>query len=211
MPRRKGGGRPASRCRGNPTPDTGCTTHRVLAQEPVHEIERTSLGMFEGEATVQTPRRPMTGLGSQLGPLAGLCGTLFLLVVLGRTVGLGAGGWVVGLAAGLALNVALARALWRDPTARLGPAGWITLLRATLAVGVAALTAASFERSVAVATLVTLASIALALDFVDGWVARRTKTTGQARSRRDRRYPPESVAGRPEDLGSSGLRMSRQQ
>ena len=141
--------------------------------------------MFEGEATVQTPRRPMTGLGSQFGPLAGLCGTLFLLVVLGRTVGLGAGGWVVGLAAGLALNVALARALWRDPTARLGPAGWITLLRATLAVGVAALTAASFERSVAVATLVTLASIALALDFVDGWVARRTKTESELGAKLD--------------------------
>jgi phosphatidylglycerophosphate synthase len=43
-------------------------------------------------------------------------------------------------------------------------------------VGVAALTAASFELPVATATLVTLASIALALDFVDGWLARRTRT-----------------------------------
>ncbi len=52
----------------------------------------------------------------------------------------------------------------------------MTLTRATLAVGVAALTAASFERAVAVATLVTLASVALALDFVDGRLARRTGT-----------------------------------
>jgi phosphatidylglycerophosphate synthase len=52
----------------------------------------------------------------------------------------------------------------------------VTLIRATLAVGVAALSAASFERDVAVATLVTLASVALALDFVDGWIARRTAT-----------------------------------
>ena len=50
----------------------------------------------------------------------------------------------------------------------------MTLARASLAIGVAALTAASFERNVAVATLATLASVALALDFVDGWVARRT-------------------------------------
>ena len=98
------------------------------------------------------------------------------LAVLARTVGLGGAGWLVGLASGLTLNVALARALWRDPSARLGPAGWVTLIRATLAVGVAALTAASFERDVAVATLVTLACVALALDFVDGWLARRTGT-----------------------------------
>jgi phosphatidylglycerophosphate synthase len=114
--------------------------------------------------------------GNQLGPLAGLVGTLLLLAVLARTVGLGGAGWVVGLASGLTLNAVLARALWRDPSARLGPAGWVTLTRATLAVGVAALTAASFERDVAVGTLVTLASIALVLDYVDGWIARRTAT-----------------------------------
>ena len=96
--------------------------------------------------------------------------------MLARTVGIGGAGWLVGLASGLALNLALARALWRDPSAGLGWASWVTLTRATLAVGVAALTAASFELPVATATLVTLASIALALDFVDGWLARRTGT-----------------------------------
>jgi phosphatidylglycerophosphate synthase len=96
--------------------------------------------------------------------------------VLAGTVGLGSAGWLVGLACGLTLNLALARALWRDPAAGLGVASWVTLVRATLAVGVAALTAASFELPVATAALVTLASIALALDFVDGWVARRTAT-----------------------------------
>ena len=132
--------------------------------------------MFDGEARARVARRPLAGLGAQRGPLAGVCGMLSLLAVLARTVGLGDAGWLVGLATGLTLNVALARALRRDPSARLGPAGWVTLIRATLAVGVAALTAAAFERSVAVATLVTLASISLALDFVDGWVARRTAT-----------------------------------
>jgi phosphatidylglycerophosphate synthase len=132
--------------------------------------------MFDVGATARAARRPLAGLGAQDGPLAGLCGMLLLLAVLARTVGLGGAGWLVGLASGLTLNVALARALRRDPSARLGPAGWVTLIRATLAVGVAALTAAGFERNVAVATLVTLASISLALDFVDGWVARRTAT-----------------------------------
>ena len=61
--------------------------------------------------------------------------------------------------------------------AQLGPADWVTLARATLAVGVAALTAASFEQPVPVTIVVSLAAIALALDAVDGWVARRTRTT----------------------------------
>ncbi len=132
--------------------------------------------MLERGATLRAGRKPLPDLGKQVGPLAGLGGTVLLLVVLARTVGIGGAGWLVGLASGLALNLALARALWRDPSAGLGWASWVTLTRATLAVGVAALTAASFELPVATATLVTLASIALALDFVDGWLARRTGT-----------------------------------
>ena len=54
-----------------------------------------------------------------------------------------------------------------------GPASWVTLARATLAVGVAALAVDSFAP---VALLVALASVALALDAADGWVARRTGT-----------------------------------
>jgi phosphatidylglycerophosphate synthase len=53
-----------------------------------------------------------------------------------------------------------------------GPASWVTLVRATLAVGVAAV--ASTGDSVAL--LVTLAAVALALDLVDGPLARRTGT-----------------------------------
>ena len=132
--------------------------------------------MLERGATLRAGRKPLPDLGKQLGPLAGLVGTVLVLVVLSRAVGLGGAAWVVGLVAGLTLNATLARALWRDPAAGLGWASWVTLIRATLAVGVAALTAASFERPVAVGTLVTIAAIALALDFVDGWIARRTRT-----------------------------------
>jgi hypothetical protein len=79
-----------------------------------------------------------------------------LLTVLARTVGIGGAGWLVGLASGLTLNLALARALWRDPSAgaRLGQLGDADARNACG--GVAALTAASFERPVATATLVTL-------------------------------------------------------
>jgi phosphatidylglycerophosphate synthase len=111
------------------------------------------------------------------GPLAGLGAQVLLLVALDRTVGLGSGGWVVGLASALILDAALARALVRDPAAKLGPAGALTLARATLAIGVAALTADSYARDGSLATLVALASVALALDFVDGRVARRTGTS----------------------------------
>ena len=59
-------------------------------------------------------------------------------------------------------------------TGLLTPASWVTLARATLAVGVAALAADSFIHDTPVALLVTLAAVALGLDLVDGWVARRT-------------------------------------
>jgi phosphatidylglycerophosphate synthase len=59
----------------------------------------------------------------------------------------------------------------------LGPANQVTLVRATLALGVAMITAASFSRPAPVSILVALAAVALVLDGVDGWVARRTWTT----------------------------------
>jgi phosphatidylglycerophosphate synthase len=57
-----------------------------------------------------------------------------------------------------------------------GPASWVTLARATLVVGVAALVVGSFAHDTPVALLVALAAVALVLDAVDGWVARRTGT-----------------------------------
>ena len=87
-----------------------------------------------------------------------------------------AAGWVVGVACAVTIAALLARGVARSPD-RLGPASWVTLARATLAVGVAALAADSFTRDTPVALLVGLAAVALALDAVDGWLARRTGTT----------------------------------
>ena len=140
--------------------------------------------MVERGATLQTLERG-GALRVVPGPLAGLGAQLLLLAALAQTVGLGDAGWFVGVTSGLILDAALARALWRNPAARLGPADWVTLARATLAVGVAALAAASFERDAATATLVALASVALALDFVDGQVARRTSSASALGARLD--------------------------
>lgn len=59
---------------------------------------------------------------------------------------------------------------------RIGPANAVTLVRATLAVAVAVLVVRALARSTPVAPLVALAAVALVLDAVDGWVARRTGT-----------------------------------
>ncbi|MBO0833597.1 MAG: CDP-alcohol phosphatidyltransferase family protein, partial [Actinobacteria bacterium] len=56
------------------------------------------------------------------------------------------------------------------------PADWVTLARAVLSGGVAGLVADSFGRPVSIIALVTLATVALVLDAVDGQVARRTGT-----------------------------------
>jgi phosphatidylglycerophosphate synthase len=113
---------------------------------------------------------------SQAGPSAGLIAQVLLLAVLAGTAGLSAAGWVVGVACAVTMAVALARALARGRGDRLGPASWVTLARATLTVGVAALVADSFARDTPVALVVALAGVALALDAVDGWLARRTGT-----------------------------------
>src|SRR5207244_3012366 len=99
-------------------------------------------------------------------------------VVAPSGVSLNVAGWVVGIAGGMIMNVSLAHGLSRYRTERMSPADWVTLARATLAVGVAALVAASFGQPAHVTMLVSLAALALALDAVDGWVARRTGTEG---------------------------------
>ena len=53
----------------------------------------------------------------------------------------------------------------------------MTLTRASLAVGVAALVADSFAHAAPVTLLVSISALALALDFVDGLVARQTSAT----------------------------------
>jgi phosphatidylglycerophosphate synthase len=118
-------------------------------------------------------------------PATGLIAQVLLLAVLAGTAGLGNVGFAVGIACAVTMAAALARGLARDPDERLGPASWVTLARGTLAVGVAALAADSFTNDTPVALLVTLAAVALALDPLDGWVARRTATATELGARFD--------------------------
>ena len=122
----------------------------------------------------------MTALLAQVLLIAGLAVTVSL-----TGAGLSPGAWVVGLTSGVITSSGLARGLSYYRADRLGPADWVTLTRATFAVGVAALVAGSFGEPVPVTLLVSLATVALVLDAVDGWVARRTRTTGMFGARFD--------------------------
>src|SRR6202042_486240 len=121
----------------------------------------------------------------QAGPLTGLIVQMLLLAALAGTVGLSAGGWIVGLICAVIIDTALARGLSRYGSDRLEAADWVTLARASLAVGIAALVADSFAHPVPVALVVSITALALALDFVDGWVARRTRTAASLGARFD--------------------------
>ncbi|TMM07892.1 MAG: CDP-alcohol phosphatidyltransferase family protein [Actinobacteria bacterium] len=125
---------------------------------------------------LRAPRSERSQRAVQTGPLAGLIAQLLLLAALAGTVGLSAGAWVVGPTCAVIMNAALARGLSRRSEG-LEAADWVTLGRASLAVGVAALVADSFHHRAPATVLVSLAAVALALDAVDGWVARRTRTT----------------------------------
>jgi phosphatidylglycerophosphate synthase len=112
----------------------------------------------------------------RLAAILGLLATAALLGVVSVTAGLGLAGWITGLATGSAAAALLATARMRSDPAAIQPADWVTLIRAVLIAGVAGLVADSFSRPVSVTALVTLATVALVLDAVDGQVARRTGT-----------------------------------
>jgi phosphatidylglycerophosphate synthase len=107
--------------------------------------------------------RPRATLVAELA--AGALGAAGLLAVLAAGLGLGP----IGLVAGATATAVLVAVLAGTGEDRLGPAGRVTLARAVLGVGVTALVA----DPVSVPALVGCAAVALALDGVDGAVARR--------------------------------------
>ncbi|HET9858833.1 MAG TPA: CDP-alcohol phosphatidyltransferase family protein [Nocardioidaceae bacterium] len=119
------------------------------------------------------------------GLAGGLVAQVALLAALATTVGLTGFGWLVGIVCGVVMVAAVARGMVRTGTDTFGPADLVTLIRATLACAVAALVADSFLGRPAVTALVALAAGGLVLDAVDGWVARRTRTTSAFGARFD--------------------------
>ena len=126
-----------------------------------------------------------TATAPSRGPVAGLVAQGVLLVGLAATVGLTAAGWVVGVAYALGLWMALTAGLQAAGMYALGPANRVTLARASLIAGVTALVVTSIDRPVPTGALVTLIGVALALDGVDGQVARRTGSTSALGARFD--------------------------
>jgi phosphatidylglycerophosphate synthase len=114
--------------------------------------------------------------GVRLAALLGMLATAALLGVVSATAGLGAVGWITGLVTGSAAAALLVTARMRSDQPAIFPADWVTLTRTVLIAGVTGLVADSFSRPASVTALVTLSAVALALDAVDGQVARRTGT-----------------------------------
>jgi phosphatidylglycerophosphate synthase len=109
--------------------------------------------------------------------MTGLVAQLLLLVTLAATVGLTPVGWLAGGAYGIVLCGLLAVGLRRAGMRRMGAANVVTFSRAILVGGVTALVVTSFSLRIGTLPLVAVAGVALALDGVDGQVARRTGCT----------------------------------
>ena len=140
-------------------------------------------GSTSSAARATASARP---IGQQLA--AGLGAQLALLAAL--SAGLGLGAWsLAGLAYAVGLCALLGAAARRAKARTLGPADLVTLARAALVAGVTALVADGFGSGepsvVALVVLVVLATVALALDAVDGRVARRTGTASALGARFD--------------------------
>ena len=94
-------------------------------------------------------------------------------------------GWCAGLLYFVCSNAMLTRGLRRSGLSRFGPANAATAVRSTLVGLITALVATSFTMPVSVPLLIGLTVPALALDAVDGWIARRTHTTSELGARFD--------------------------
>jgi len=107
-----------------------------------------------------------------LGPAAVLPTAAVVLLTLTATVGLGLPSILAGSAVAVATWLLLEHGMRATGLDRLGPANAVTLVRAAAVAGVTALVVESWRTAVPPAVVVTLASVALALDLVDGRLAR---------------------------------------
>jgi phosphatidylglycerophosphate synthase len=120
-----------------------------------------------------------------LAPLWSVVAGVAGLALIDRLSALSAAGWCAGLLYLGVSNALLARGLRRSGRARFGPANTTTAVRSTLVGMVTAMVATSFTAPISVALLLVLAVPALALDAVDGWIARRTHSTSELGARFD--------------------------
>jgi phosphatidylglycerophosphate synthase len=108
-----------------------------------------------------------------------------VLGVLAVSPGLGTAGWATGLTGAVLIAAALTVARLRETDRVHRPADFVTLIRGVLAADIAALVADSWDGALPVTATVTVASVALPLDWLDGQVARRTGTSSALGARFD--------------------------
>jgi phosphatidylglycerophosphate synthase len=167
----------------------------VSVAAPANGTARSEPSVSPGHVTAQPPltgrvrttprpqaagRRPVP-----VAPAVGVVVQLVLLAALAATTGLGLLGWLAGVTYGAVLGITLTRGLRRSGSTRLGPADHVTLARATLIGCVTALVADTVHTPPPLPLLATIAAVALALDAVDGQVARRTGTVSPLGARFD--------------------------
>jgi phosphatidylglycerophosphate synthase len=122
------------------------------------------------------------------GPEQAAAASAQLLILAGLTAAFGLGplGVLVGVVYAVGLLGLLSAAMHRAGRSVLGPADLVTLARALLVGGVTAIVAEGLLTGwTAHGALVAIASVALALDAVDGKVARRTGTASPVGARFD--------------------------
>jgi hypothetical protein len=120
-----------------------------------------------------------------LAPLLSFLGGVAGLAVVGRFDALSAAGWIAGLLYLVVSNALLARGLRERHAAVFGWANAATALRSTMVGVLTGMVATSFTEPIAVPLLVGLSAPALALDAVDGWLARRTGSVSELGARFD--------------------------
>jgi phosphatidylglycerophosphate synthase len=118
-------------------------------------------------------------------PLLSIAAGLLGLFAVDRISPLAAAGWAAGLLYLVVSDGLLARGLHRSGMTAFGWGNAATTIRSTLVALVTALVVTSFVSVVSVLLLVVLAGIALTLDAVDGWLARRTHTESELGARFD--------------------------
>jgi phosphatidylglycerophosphate synthase len=116
-------------------------------------------------------------------------GQLTVLAALAGTLGMHGVGWLAGLLFMVTVGLLTGLCGAAARAAAAGPANRVTLARGTLVGGVTALVVDGLVHGglsgARLVVLVVIASVALSLDLVDGWVARRTNSVSELGARLD--------------------------
>lgn len=157
------------------------TTPRVA---PARVARFPALSPIRGAGGPWKARRHLEP-GRVTSAVVGLLALIAGLGLLDAAVGVGPVGWAVGLTCGAALSTFMVRGLAMAGASSPGPADVVTYARGLLACMVAGLTAQSLLGASSALAIVLIAAPGLALDAVDGQVARRTGTTSAFGARFD--------------------------